>query len=288
LEAAEMAAAAPAIGGSIDLARERFLLYVPRTPAQTGYRLLVFVPPWDGAQFPTGWAAVLEREHTIFVSAIESGNDTSIFGRREPLAIIAAENVMHQFHVDRDRVYVAGFSGGSRVALRIALGYPDLFRGVLLNAGSDPIGDAQAPLPPVELFQTFQQSTQLAYVTGEDDQVNIELDAESRLSMLHWCVFNLNTLTMFHTGHMVADSSSLGQALDTLMRNGPPADERKLAQCREHIEGELAAQLAQLLALLHQNQLDAARELLGRIDTRYGGLAAPKSIDLARQIAAGH
>jgi len=31
------------------------------------------------------------------------------------------------------------------------------------NAGSDPIGDALAPLPPPELFSRFQEKTRLVY-----------------------------------------------------------------------------------------------------------------------------
>lgn len=289
LSAAEMSVTAgTAAGDSIDLAKERFLLYVPRTPSDRGYRLLVFVPPWDGAELPLGWASALESEHTIFVSATEAGNGTSIFGRREPLALIAAENVMHQFPVDRDRVYVGGFSGGSRVALRLALGYPDLFRGVLLNSGSDPIGDAQAPVPPKDLFETFQQSTRLVYLTGADDEVNVELDAESRISMSNWCVFGVHTLTMAHSGHMAADSSSLQRALETLRADSGRADWHQLTDCRARIERELDGDMAQLLALVHKDQLGAARRLLLRIDSQFGGLAAPKSIEVARQIAADY
>src|SRR5208282_4778992 len=71
-------------------------------------------------------------------------------------ALLAAQNIMHRYTVNPDRVYVAGFSGGSRVAMRLALGYPDLFRGALLNAGSDPIGDALAPIHPRILFSAFR------------------------------------------------------------------------------------------------------------------------------------
>ena len=58
-----------------------------------------------------------------------------------PLALLAYENIRRSHTLDANRVYVGGMSGGSRVALRVALAYPDVFRGALLNAGSDPIGD---------------------------------------------------------------------------------------------------------------------------------------------------
>ena len=78
----------------------------------------------------------------LVVSAAHSGNDEATFARREPLALLAAHNIRKQYPVDSDRIYIAGFSGGSRIALRLALGYPDVFRGVILNAGSAPIGSS--------------------------------------------------------------------------------------------------------------------------------------------------
>jgi len=109
----------------------------PREHRRHGYALLVFVPPWPDARVPWGGPPSWNNTVVIFVSAANSGNDASILDRREPLALLAAQNVMRRYPIDPERVYVGGFSGGSRVALRIALGYPDVFHGALLNAGSD-------------------------------------------------------------------------------------------------------------------------------------------------------
>src|SRR6202008_275793 len=106
-------------------------------------------------------------------------NEANIIDRREPLALLAAHNIMQRFRVDPERIYIGGVSGGSRVALRIALGFPDVFRGAFLNAGSDPIGDAQVPLPPREVFSRFQEMTRIVYISGQDDAVNADKDAAS-------------------------------------------------------------------------------------------------------------
>ena len=64
-----------------------------------------------------------------------------------------------RYPIDPKRVYVGGLSGGSRAAEMTALAYPDVFRGALLNAGSDPIGgEAGIYLPPAELFRRFQET----------------------------------------------------------------------------------------------------------------------------------
>ncbi len=167
--AAERVRAAIAASGkvlneqSIALPEESFILYVPPAPPPRGYGLLVFVPPWEEARLPPDWPPVLDRLGVIAVSAARSGNRADIFGRRAPLAVIAAQNVMARYPVDPDRVYIAGFSGGSRVAMRLVLGYPDLFRGAILNAGSDPVGEGEAPLPPRELLDQFVPHGLLAF-----------------------------------------------------------------------------------------------------------------------------
>src|SRR4029077_9006607 len=103
----------------VNLAEEHFALYVPAHAPSQGYGLLVFVAPWQGAALPRGWDSVLERYDIVFVSAANSGNDANVLGRREPLAVLAATNVMRRLKIDPQRVYIGGFSGGSRVALRL-------------------------------------------------------------------------------------------------------------------------------------------------------------------------
>jgi hypothetical protein len=43
---------------SIDLAQEKFMMYVPSGKPPHGYALLVFVPPWQDQRLPRGWASV--------------------------------------------------------------------------------------------------------------------------------------------------------------------------------------------------------------------------------------
>jgi len=151
----------------IDPAHEKFVVYVPPDPTpEKGFGLLVFIPPWPEASLPDDWSRILDRHAIIFVSAANSGNDAGTLDRRVPLALLGYENIRRRYPIDTERVYVGGLSGGSRVALRVALAYPDVFRGALLNAGSDPIGGDQVSLPPADLFRRFQESTRIVFVTG--------------------------------------------------------------------------------------------------------------------------
>jgi len=264
----------------IDLSQERFALYVPPRMPAAGYGLIVFVPPWDTARLPDGWGPVLDQYGVIFVSASRSGNDQSVLARREPLALLAEANVAQRYHLDAARIYLAGFSGGSRVALRIALGYPDVFRGAILNAGSDPIGNVTTPLPPRDLFLRFQETTHLVYLTGDQDTGVVAEDMRSQHSMRDWCVFHVDQRTMMGAGHDAIGAAALGRALDMLA--GPPhEDAARLANCRAAIESELNAKLADAQSRIAAGKRNQARELLSDIDAQYGGLAAPRIVALS-------
>jgi len=268
---------------AIDLSHERFALYVPGREPPEGYSLLVFVPPWPQAEVPSKWISTLDRHGTIYVSAANSGNEADVLDRRDPLAVLAAYNIMRRYHVDSRRVYVGGFSGGSRVALRVALGYPDVFTGVLLDAGSDPIGSAEIPLPPGDLFRRFQEGTRLVYVTGSRDEARQQMDTASQKSLEGWCVLDLATVDMPWATHALAAASALDSSLRALEeRKG--VVQGKLSTCRARVERELTAQLDRVEQLGASGKGAAAGSLLQELDAHYGGLAAPRSIQLADQL----
>ena len=268
----------------IDLARERFSLYVPAgSPPEHGYGLLVFVAPWSETTEPRRWRAPLDRHGLVFVAATGSGNETSILERRLPLALLAYENVRARYPLDPERIYVGGLSGGSRAAEVAALAYPDVFRGALLNAGSDPIGGERWRfLPPADLFHRFQE-TRLVYVTGDEDEVNLADDRVSQASMHEWCVLDVAIQHPRHKGHETLDPVSLDRALEALDQRKPDPEGR--ARCNARIERELAAKLAEVEAALSRGDRQAARAKLRAVDQRYSGLAAPASLELEARIA---
>jgi hypothetical protein len=274
-------AGTPLRAQSIELASERFAFYVPsQPPPPRGYALLVFVPPWDEAGVPREWLAVLDSHDMIYVSAAHSDNSADVLERREPLALLGAENMMLRYRIDPKRVYIGGFSGGARVAERLALGFPDVFHGALLNASSDPIGDGQIPLPPADLWHAFQDGTRIVFATGALDAINISKDVATRRSFGQWCVVDFDTVLVPRRAHELLDGFTFARALDSLGKQQRP-DPDKLDACRARIEQELAAQLDAVEGLFASGKVDQARRLLVLIDARYGALAAPRSVELA-------
>ena len=264
---------------TINLSDEDFVIYVPAHRPLGGYALLVFVPPWQDARLPAGWAPMLERYDTIFVSAARSGNDEGVMDRREPLALLAAANVIRQFPIDADAVFIGGFSGGARVAQRLALAYPDLFRGAILNAGSDPIGSQDMPLPPKDFFYRFQEYSRLVYVTGEFD-ARLGMDQDSMRSMHQWCVYAVQGHVEPSAGHEVLGSTAFAWALSAVLHDIPSVS-HKLLGCRAAIDRDVNTQLNAAKQQLAGGAPGSGEQLLRKIDARYGGLAAPRSIDLA-------
>ncbi len=270
---------------SIDLAKERFSVYVPEgVKPVAGYGLLVFISPWDKAGIPTRWMPVLARHGLAVVTAADAGNDQKVIDRRMPLALSAYENMRKRYPIDPARIYVGGLSGGGRVAMRLALAFPDVFHGALLNAGSDPVGTLEVPLPDAALFREFEQRSRLVYTTGSDDSAVMRTDMRSRDSLRELCFSDVTTLTMRGRGHEPTDPATLGLALEAL--NGPHTDEPKMAACRVARDAEIADQLAAIGTRIDAGNLRDAAKQLQAVDEHFGGLAMPGSLDLARRLAA--
>jgi predicted esterase len=269
----------------IELEKEKFAVYVPAGPQPpAGYGLLVFIAPWAELTRPNVWRPALDRRGFILVSAENSGNDAKVLDRRLPLALLAYENVRARYPVDPERIYVGGFSGGSRAAEIAALAYPDVFRGALLNAGSDPIGGEQGIyLPPAELFRKFQRS-RLVFVTGERDDLNLRDDERSRASLRDHCVFDVEVAIARRLGHEALDRPSLERALVALDQRSQ-IDAGQAEQCNAALQAALTAQLSEAEAAIARGDREGARSLLKSIDARYAGLAGPALTELQRKLA---
>ena len=262
----------------VDPKNERFGLYVPTAKPAKGYALLVWVSPLDGAGMPPGWPDVLESRGVIFVTAARSGNLASPLGRRFPLALIAASNVPRLYPVDPDRIWIAGFSGGSRIAERLALAYPDVFSGAILDGSSDDIGSADVPLPPRANFERLLDRTAIVFSSGENDAYNVQAADEVASGLRRHCFDRLSIEVRLREGHVMMNGRSLAKAIDFLDR---PRDEPSPGdrQCRDRLYSKIDGELARAEALV-QRRGQGARGGVDAIDRRYGWLAAPRSLEL--------
>jgi predicted esterase len=269
-----------------DIKSESYAIYVPRNRPPAGYGLLIFVSPSSSAEIPNGWPDILDRFGMIFVSAARSGNDERVIERRVPLALAALKNIQELFPIDPEHTVIGGLSGGARVAMRIALAYPDLFSGALLNAGSDPIGEPSTPLPAPALLQQFQSHSRLAYLTGDADTGGLALDSASIASMKHWCVGQVSVRNDHGVGHEIARPQALAWALGALSASKPQPSE-ELSRCRAARQQETDSAIARISSALSEGRKESARAMILKSDAVYGGLVAVRSISMADECACG-
>ena len=116
--------------------------------------------------------------------------------------------------------------------------------------------------------------------------MNLATDADSVDSMRRWCVFDGEAQVTHRVGrqlagHEAADPAALSQALAALFNPVQP-DPDKLAACRSAIGQQLEAALREVESLLASGRRDAAQKRLLEIDARFGGLAAPRSVELSQ------
>jgi dienelactone hydrolase len=170
-----------------ELAGETFEVYVPEgyAPAAAGsapgYGLLVWVSPnrSGGVERPE-LRALLDQRRLLWVGANRAGNPRSTWVRAG-LALDAARAMAALYDLDPERVYVAGYSGGGRVASQLAMLFPEVFRGALSLYGASffrPVAVPDRPghhwppafpEPPAETLWRLRRESRLVLVTGERD-----------------------------------------------------------------------------------------------------------------------
>jgi hypothetical protein len=118
---------------------------------------------------------------------------------------------------------------------------------------------------------------------AQRDAAHAAEDMISLRSMHRWCVFNTDSHSEFRAEHAVAGAAMLSTALRYLLENRQ-TEPQKLLACRSGIEAELATELQSVAGLIRDARPGDAQKQLIAIDEHFGGLAAPRSIELAAQL----
>ncbi len=169
-------------GGAVDLAAESFHVFAPEAYRgdQEGWGLLVWLSPTDfGGFVRSEIAAALAAHRLIWVGADGAGNGRARWDRAG-LALDAAHHLPRLYDLDSSRVFVAGYSGGGRLACGLALSYPELFSGSVALFGADsfrrlPVPDRPGSFwpprlpPPPQAILEVARTRPFVLVTGELD-----------------------------------------------------------------------------------------------------------------------
>jgi predicted esterase len=132
--------------------------YNPRKPAP----LIVFVSAGDDPQGWKAWEKVCRRRGVLFAGPYNAGNSVAIT-KRSRITLDVLDDVRRRFHVDPDRTYLSGLSGGARHACSIAYALPELFGGVV------PVCAGYDLRPEAWLRQRAAERLSVALVSGTGD-----------------------------------------------------------------------------------------------------------------------
>ncbi len=122
----------------LDPKNERYLVHIPESyTGDVFYGLVIFIDAEEVVtEVPDGWASILDARRMLFVAPENGGNDQDS-DRRMGLAVLGALEMMKHYRIDPSRVYVAGYSGGARMAGKLGFYQSDLFHGTIQNCGAD-------------------------------------------------------------------------------------------------------------------------------------------------------
>ena len=165
-------------GAHYELSAEQLFV---RTPAGYDPRvatgLVVWVDPTDRGEIPRAFDAGLDAMGFVAIGAAEAGN-----GRHWPdrlqLALDGVATASARYNIDPERVYVAGLSGGGRIASMMVLGCPDVFAGGMAIAGLNSYERARTPdgktwpasmTKPTREMWALARKRRIAAVTGPGD-----------------------------------------------------------------------------------------------------------------------
>ena len=191
------------------LPADREVVFRVRVPSGAGPNgVFVFVSPTESGQLPGGWTPVIDAHRLSWIAADGYGNAHPA-AERVLVALMAARLAQQLQDPDAQRIYVAGFSGGGRIASRCATLFARYFTGAVFMGGADFVQPEDAAT------RTLATSRRLVFITGDGDFNRRE--TKSVLARYRKAGFeNTLLLDMPGLGHELARPAHLGQALGFL------------------------------------------------------------------------
>lgn len=204
-----------------DSTKQRYELFVPPKPKDRkhGHPVVLFISAGDS---PAGWSqleAVCKQQGILFASPYEAGNNTPM-PRRVRIVLDVLDDIRREHPIDPDRTYLAGFSGGGRVACAMAFALPELFGGVMpVCAGGELREEPWLRHRAIERLS-------IAFVTGTNDFNRGEVE-RFRGPMFSDMGLRTKVTVVPKLGHGIPDGKAFGPVLEWLDKGA--ADRRKLA-----------------------------------------------------------
>lgn len=205
-----------------DSRQQRYERFVPPAPKgrTEGLPLILFVSAGDN---PAGWGqleSVCRQKGVLFASPYDAGNNTPM-PRRVRIILDVLDDLRRQHRIDPDRTYIAGFSGGGRVACAVAFALPELFGGAMPVCAGGELREE-----PWLRHRAIDRLS-IAFLTGTEDFNQGEVE-RFRGPMFSEIGIRTKVTVVPKLGHGIPDARTFQAALEWL--DAGAADRRKLAQ----------------------------------------------------------
>jgi pimeloyl-ACP methyl ester carboxylesterase len=216
---------------------QSYAIFLPHayTPDRDWPVILAFDTGGRGRTPVERYQAAADQYGFIVAGSNNSRNNSPEIGRA--VAAMSAD-VPSRFRVDERRVYVAGMSGGARVAFSVALGSPDHVAGVIASSAGYPDDKPRKTLP----FAVFATA-------GTEDFNHLELRRLDR------ALTSPHRLALFEGGHVWLSSDLAIEAVEWMelqaMKSGR----------KPHDESEIDRLFTRRVAAAGQPRTDLARYL---------------------------
>ncbi len=154
-------------------------VYVPGNyQASRPYGLFVYINSTDSGRLPKHWRGVFDNHHLIWAGGNHIGNNHDTVWRHA-MALEAVRRLRAAYHLDADRLYISGYSGGGRVASHVMVSHAHVFSGGNPHAGCNPYrklraknggfyGSAIKSISPAAV-KAAQQRSRFVFSTGTKD-----------------------------------------------------------------------------------------------------------------------
>jgi predicted esterase len=148
--------------GDYDSTKQHYELYLPRRESKKLLPVILFVSP-SGDRL--GWKRferLCKQQGILFACPYDAGNDCP-GKKRVRIVLDVLDDLRRHYPIDADRTYLAGFSGGGRIACAIAFALPECFGGVMPICASGNLRSESW------LRQRVMDRLRVALLTGEKD-----------------------------------------------------------------------------------------------------------------------
>lgn len=192
-------------------------IYVPPNyTADKPSGLFVFVSPIPTGRIPGKWRRVMDEQNLIWIAANKSGNRV-VVSRRMLFAALAVLVAEKSYSLDTRRFYVSGFSGGGKVASRLATVHAQLFKGGFFMSGVE-IGRGE-----VSRDVDLMASNRYVLLCGSEDQALRSCNQAYRAYQAEG-IEDTRLMVIRGMGHNTPDASDFEKAIAFLDSSGKPVE----------------------------------------------------------------